>query len=217
MNTRGIHHTNDAYRTLYLSLLRKGQWEQIPPFPAHTANHYLFMKDIIQWIPCPTETVLQLLRFFPERTPKCWSTLLAYSPEFHRADLIHSFMERGMLDLNHNTLLYAMSRPSHNVSIEKQKETIQVLLEGGVDINEYDTSGRTPFIMEYLHGNLPMIETDDNIEVQLRIMLPWLLERGADPLLESRNGVNAIHMVQNMWGIRRSVKRWVIEELERWA
>ena len=211
------------YRAHYVPLLHAGEWNKILPFPepiCHRKEAFLFRSELFLVIPSVEEAVTQAIRLFPSYTTHQWTIALQYHPEFYRKEMFQAFLDQHIMDLNRNVLLHIIIDPTSRwLTVEEQQERAEMLFQAGVDINEYDELGKKPYLMEYLYNVLVPIlrggaEERTRVETYVRAMLPWLLSKGADPLLENRYGQHALTLVSLF---REPFRTWIKQELERWA
>lgn len=204
-------------RSENLALLRAGKIDQIvcPLERDHSLGRRWLITDILTETPCPYEAIPHLRRLFPEMKPEEWSRLLT-DYDVLTQEVLEAFLSEDMLDLNHNTLLFYALSPTRTVHPSQKRDMAETLLDAGVDVNECMGEYRTPFLIEYLEEVLYEIEGED-VEESVRILLPWLLERGADPLLEDRMGMNTLDHVRGFRDMPERQKNWILAELERWV
>lgn len=204
-------------RSENLALLRAGKIDQIVGTleREHAMGRRWLITDILTETPCPRDAIPHLRRLFPEIKPEEWSRLLT-DYDVLTQEVLEAFLSEDMLDLNHNTLLFYVLSLKRDIHPSQQRDMAETLLDAGVDVNECAGEYRTPFLMEYLEEVLYEIEGED-VEESVRILLPWLLEQGADPLLEDRMGMNALDLVRSFRDMPRRQKNGILAELERWV
>ena len=229
------------YQVSIHALLQQGQWDLVQHFVFPPRNQALWdllemdeqdeqneqERTIREWLfrtvaeygqrqETQPHAIRTLLRLFPEESPAFWSRSLrrARPP----LSLLRSLLVWGKLAPDFELALYVLNydratRPEILLTMDE-------LLLAGLDINVCEEVYRQPLLQEYLYILLysHYLGVGAGRSAQdLRTFVPYLLQKGADPLLQDASGTNAIQHVQQYEGIPTELKQWLLAELERYA
>lgn len=209
--------------------IKNNQWCQLTlyanPFADQTVidrqNEWLLVQLLIQ-DEFTDKTYDTLQRLFGPRTPSDWTLLLIQKAAFFPA--IHFLLEQGDLDIRHpeSIVRYVLHHGLY------RKEDKIVLLDEffrkGADVNEQEPRFRSSLLKYYIDSiAYELLTTQDSsyhddetptLLAELHTMVPYLLQKGADPLLTDRNGQHTIQMVQKYNTLPPSEKAWLLSTLE---
>ena len=222
--------SNYNYKISIHALLQQGEWDLVQHFvfsPCQAEEELEERYRIRDWLfrtvaeygersETQPHVIRTLLRLFPEESPAFWTLSLrcARAP----LSLLRSFLARGKLAPDSELALYVLNY--EHATRPEILLTMDELLLAGLDINVCEPTYRQPLLQEYLFIVLysHYLGTGAGRCAQdLRTFVPYLLQKGADPLLQDASGTNALQYVQEFGSMPSELKQWLLTELERYA
>ena len=207
--------------------MKNNQWDHLilyqnPFVEGHTVdqiNEWLLVQLLIEE-EFTKEVYDTLHRLFGPRSPTEWTSLLVKKSS--NFPVIHSFLDHGELDLHcpdYSIVRYVINHGSYDS--ESKLELLEKLFTQGADVNEQEPHFRSSILKYYIDHityNIMYDELEMNSVLnELHVLVPYLLQKGADPLLEDRNGQNTIQMAQSHHVFPRAEKSWLLMLLQQYS
>lgn len=223
-----------VYQETTHALLLQGQWDLVQCFDvqcqdpyweldadkqAQELTHYWLLRTVLEYGQTPEKephVIRTLLRLLPHASPAFWSESLCRA---HASlSVLRAFLALRKLALDSKLALYVL-----NYDHAGRSEILLLmdkLLAEGLDINGCEPEGRQPLLQEYLY--LMMYAYALGMSVgrtfcDLRIFLPYLLEKGADPLLQDAEGMDTLRLVKEFQQGPPFLQNWILEQLMAYA
>lgn len=223
------------------ALLQQGQWDLVQHYvssPQNDAfgdldqeeeekekekekerNRYWLFRTVTEYgqgQETQPHAIRTLLRLFPEESPAFWTLSLrrARAP----LSLLRSFLARGKLAPDSELALYVL-----NYEHATRTEILLVmdeLLQAGLDMNACEEVYRQPLLQEYLFIVIYshyLGAGAGRTAQDLRTFVPYLLQKGADPLLQDASGIDTLQQVQEFGNMPSELKQWLLAELQHYA
>lgn len=205
--------------------MKRNQWDHLALYQDPFVEEHV-VDQINEWLLIQllieeefTKGVYDALhRLFGSHTPSEWTSLLVQKSSNFPA--IHALLDHGELDLrcpDNSIVRYVLHHGLYDS--ESKRELLEKLFTQGADVNEQEPRFRSSLLNYYIdHMTFEMVRNDlemDSIMEELHCMVPYLLQKGADPLLKDRNGQDTIEMVQKYHTLPPTEKAWLLTILER--
>lgn len=207
--------------------MKSNQWDQLILYQNPFVEEHV-VDQINEWLLVQllmeekfTKEVYDTLhRLFGPRSPTEWTSLLIKKSSNFPA--IHFFLDHGELDLHcsdYSIVRYVLNHGLYDP--ESKRELLDKLFAQGADVNEQEPRFRSSLLNYYIDHMIYNVMYDElemnSVLNELYVMVPYLLQKGADPLLEDRNGQNTIQTVQFRHVFPPTEKGWLLMVLQQYS
>ena len=195
--------------------IKAGHWSDLTLCDHPKDNEWL-LRQLLDVVVFTQEVYDTIHRLYGPHTPHEWTVILVkHCIHFNPIDL---FLQNNALDLTGSPSIMEFVLNHEMYVAEEKKCLLDKLIARGGNVNEIDGRWGNSLMLRYVYNIEHGLLTDHNSEgksvmEEASILVPYLLEKGANPLLASKTGNTVVRIAQHFH--HTSFKNWLVSELER--